>query len=87
MRGIDPVEASVLEDACIVLTEEERNIAEEYPGEFDYDPVEQAAANRMKARGNVIEDDDESLAITARGRIALQCHYATRGTPSGRPTP
>lgn len=74
MRGLDSLEVDVLEDAAVILTEEDRELTatESERGDFDYSAAETAAARRMMARGNVIEDPhDEGYVLTSRGRIAL----------------
>ena len=79
MKGLDPVELEMLDDACVVLTEEERTFDDE--GTCACSPSEQAAADRLKARGLAVEDDvSECLQITARGRVALMCHHAAAST-------
>jgi hypothetical protein len=79
VRTLDPVELDILEDAHIILTEEELAFDDE--GEADMTPVEQAAADRLKARGLVVEDHHEHLHPTARGRLALNLYRALRVTP------
>lgn len=77
MKGLTPLELDILDDAQVVFTPEEIAFVEATGSEDDQmDPTDQAATDRLKARGLVVEDGLGYLDITPRGRLALLCHYA-----------